>query len=380
MNTHHSILLVIPSLAAGGAERAISELAAEFARRGWTVTLATVADDPLTPDFYPLSPAVERVRLRQSPAARHPIARLAANRQRVQALRACVRARRPDLMLSFLDSTNVLALLATLGSSTPVVVCERTDPSMNMGLPRPWRLARRLLYRRAAAVVAQTDATARWLARHCGCAPVVIPNALRTLPEPSGARESLVLAVGRLSAEKGFDVLLRAFAGVAPTRLAWSLAIVGDGALRADLQAQAEALGIAGRVQWPGRQVEIEHWYARAGIVAQPSRFEGFPNVLLEAMGMGAAVVSSDCRSGPSDLISSGTDGLLVPVDDADALAAALAALMDDAALRDRLGHAASAVRVRYAAAKVWDRWEQLARQAIGRVPVAGAHRAPISP
>lgn len=356
-------VFVISSLGAGGAERAMSELAAFLAANGWEVTLATFDSDDAV-DFYPLPAKVQREHLARSGPTRSLFAKLTANAGRARALRGLVRRERPNLVLGFMETTNVLCLLATVGLRVPVVVAERTDPSMHVVVPRPWRAARRLLYRRAAAVVAQTEAAAEWLRSHCQAQVDVIPNALRQLPRPATRREQLVLAIGRMQPEKGFDLLLEAFARIHPRHPAWRLAIVGDGNQRAALQALAARLDLTECIDWPGRTQEVEAWYARASVVAVPSRYEGFPNVLLEAMAMGAAVVAADCRSGPREMVVPGENGLLVPVDDSAALATALEQLIGDSALRERLGAAATEVRSRFGAEKILPLWMALLMRA----------------
>lgn len=354
------ILLVISTLGAGGAERALTELAAYLARRCARVIVATF-DDEQAEDFYRVDYRVVRVKLGNPKPSTSLSGKVLANRRRVVALRRLIAAERPAVVLAFMEATAVLCLLAARSQRIPVVVAERTSPGLNTAVPLAWRAARWLLYRRARAVVAQTEYAAAWLREHCGVVAQVIPNAVREMPlAATSQREPLVLSVGRLSREKGFDVLLRAFAEARKSYPDWQLAIVGDGPLRDVLRSLAEDLGLGSAVQWVGLTGEVEKWYARASVAAQASRFEGFPNVILEAMATGLAVVSTDCRSGPRELISHGENGLLVPVDDAPALAQALRTLLADAPLRERLGSAATGVRDRFAADKVLVKWEVL--------------------
>ena len=359
-------VFVISTLGAGGAERAMSELARFLAGHGWSIVLASFEAETSV-DFFSLHPAVRRARLGNPRPARSLAGKLAANLRRALALRALIAHEKPGVVLSFMETSNVLALIASAGLQVPVVVAERTDPSQHIAVPKMWRLGRRWLYRRASSVVAQTESAADWLRRHCHCAVQVIPNALRELPQPGGGREPLLLSVGRLEAVKGFDVILHAFARVSRRFPAWRVVIVGDGSLRDELHALAQELDVAARVDWLGRRSDIEHWYARAGLVAQASRFEGFPNVLLEAMGMGAAVISTDCRSGPREIITHGDNGWLVPVDDVTAMASGMQALMANEEARQSLGRSAMAVRERFAPASILGQWERLLMAA--RVP-----------
>jgi len=352
-------LFVISTLGAGGAERAMSELAGFLAKRGWSILLVSFENETAS-DFYPLHPAVRRARLGNPQPAANWAGKLAANVRRVRALRAVIAQERPEVVLSFMETTNVLTLLACFCLGVSAVIGERTHPAHHVTVPTVWRWGRRLLYRRARCVVAQTDSAAGWLRRHCHCAVRVIPNALRDLPEPQLERQHFVLSVGRLETVKGFDMLLRAFALVHESFPDWRAVMVGDGPLREELQLLAKELGLAARVDWLGRRSDVEVWYARASVVAQASRFEGFPNVLLEAMGMGAATISTDCESGPGEIITHGIDGWLVPVDDVQAMAAGLRTLMADAALRLDLGRSAMAVRERYADILISSQWERL--------------------
>jgi glycosyltransferase involved in cell wall biosynthesis len=234
------------------------------------------------------------------------------------------------------------------------------QPAWETGLPFGWRLLRRLVYGRAAAIVSQTAATADWIRKNWGKRAHVIPNALRELPRGSDRRETLILSVGRLVPQKGFDLLLHAFAAVRAKFPDWRVAILGEGPERASLLRLRDELGLTGHVEFPGHVQVIENWMARAGLVVQPSRFEGFPNVVLESMGMAAAVISADCPAGPAELIEDGVNGRLVPVEDVAALARVMAELMSDPALRARLGREALKVRERFRQESIMAQWEAL--------------------
>lgn len=365
-------VLAISSLSSGGAERALVELAAYLAKLQWHVLIATFEADPNAVDFYTVPQLVRRCRLDSPPPQAGPLGKTRANGRRVRALRQLLRAEKPDVVLSFMETTNVLCLLATFGLGVPAVVAERIDPAMHLAsVPLPWRLMRRLLYRRAAAVTVQTEAAAVWLRHECKTTVHVVPNSLRALPRAVRPRDDLVLAVGRLDYQKGHDVLLRAFALVSQAFPQWRLAIAGDGPQREALRALADSLDIADQVDWIGVTKEVEVWYARASVVAMASRYEGFPNVLLEAMGMGAAVVATDCRSGPAEIIVPQKNGMLIPVDDVPALSDALRRLMSDAELRQRLGTAALNVRHTFDAERVHGQWRALLESAASPQPAA---------
>ena len=144
-----------------------------------------------------------------------------------------------------------------------------------------------------------------------------------------GDGEPVVLAVGRMAAEKDYPTLLRAFAEVARSRAA-RLVILGQGPERESLLELAARLGIGDRFDLPGFDVNPFRYMARASVFVLSSRFEGFPNVLAQAMACGSPVVSTDCRSGPSEMLEGGKWGRLVPVGDWRAMAGAIEATLDD--------------------------------------------------
>jgi GalNAc-alpha-(1->4)-GalNAc-alpha-(1->3)-diNAcBac-PP-undecaprenol alpha-1,4-N-acetyl-D-galactosaminyltransferase len=353
------ITLVIPSLTSGGAERVMVDLATQLAD-SWTVTLLTT--EGRDRDFYALPGTVARVALDlPSPSAR----KLDILRFVVRVtfrLRREIAASRPDVVLSFMEITNILVLLAATQSTWPVVVAERTDPRHHR-VSAVWERLRRMLYPRAAAVVVQTESVQGWARSFLPDDAVhVIPNAPRDVM-PSDRRPAdmppghAIVAVGRLGPEKGIDVLLDAAARALASRPDWTVVLVGDGPSRAALEARASEADLSGRVRFIGRVANPEAYLQAADLYVLPSRYEGFPNALLEAMGCGLPVIATDCPSGPAEMIRDGVDGRLVPPGDAPALASVIGELADDAAARQRLGSRAPEVHHRFSRQSVLERW-----------------------
>ena len=352
-----SIILVTGSMSCGGAERVMADMANYWADRGWQVTLATWSSPELQ-DFYALSQRISRVWLQSGARRGSDMSTFRSLVRQVLALRGLVREAKPDVVLSFIDVSNILTLLAAMGLGVRVVISERTNPILNDTISGPWKLLRRLCYWRAEQVIAQTRDAARWIERRCHTPVEVIPNFLRALPEPGVAREHRIIAVGRLSKEKGFDILVEAFARVRAQLPDWHLSIIGAGPEKRSLADQITSLNLQTRVELVGQVSNVEVWMARAAMLVHPSRREGFPNAVLEAMGMGVAVICADCRSGPSELIADGVNGRLVPVDDLEALVLAMSQLMADSKLRERLGKEATKVRQQFAQSELMKRWE----------------------
>lgn len=360
-------LWVVSSLSAGGAERVISELANAWARRGLPTGVLTLSAPDS--DHYPLLPTVERIALDVIWDSHTPWQSISGNIRRSRMIRKAVRNFRPDVVVSFIEQTNVRILASLSGTGIPVVVSERVDPRHH-AIGRVWELARRLLYPFARRVVVQTDSIARGWARsivrqgHLA----VIPNFVRDLPEvpPFDGREpNLILAVGRLDRQKGFDLLLQAFAHSSLANLSVRLVILGEGPERHSLESIARLLGIEQAVSLPGVVQAPESWMERCTLFVMSSRYEGFPNALLEAMAMGCSVIAADCESGPREMIHQAKNGMLVPVGDVEALADMMTRLFEDATLRKRIGEKAPEVRKRFARETVLLQWEQLIMEAI---------------
>ncbi len=337
-----------------------------WAEHGWDVTLATY-DDGSKPPFFPLSPRVRHVTLdlqRRSTGLVHSVLN---NARRVLRLRSFVREQRPERILSFMDQTNILALIAAAGTGIPVVVAERVDPAHHP-IPVAWKILRRLTYGRAFAIAVQTRSIAAFFPASWQGRIAVIPNpvpeiasAIQETPVPTRPRRS-ILAMGRLERQKGFDLLIRAFTLVAPARPEWDLTILGEGSERDALAGEISRAGLSTRITLPGRDPDAIGALRRADLFVLSSRYEGFPNALCEAMACGVPVISFDCPSGPADIVRDGVDGRLVPAEDVDALAEAMTELTGNAPLRLALGAKATEVAARYSVERLARRWERVLR------------------
>jgi GalNAc-alpha-(1->4)-GalNAc-alpha-(1->3)-diNAcBac-PP-undecaprenol alpha-1,4-N-acetyl-D-galactosaminyltransferase len=361
------ILLAVSSMEGGGAERVAATLANAWAKRGDEVTLV-VTFSGRGGCRYSVAEGVELVYLVDlwGPGRRWSKWRVT----RLAALRQVLRDRSPSVVVSMLTIVNVAVILATRGLDSPVCVCERVHPLADRELNLAWRALRRATYRSADVVVAQTWSGAEALRR---CAKVsntaVVPN---PLPEElerrqirngnTGPRRRLV-AMGRLERQKGFDRLVPLFGRLAREFAEWDLSIFGEGSQRKALETEVRRLSLEGRVVLPGWATDPWSELEQADLFVLPSRWEGFPNALLEAMALGLACVSYDCAAGPREITRDGRDAVLVPAGDEQALEAALRTLMSDDPMRRELGaKGARSVRERYALSKVLALWDDVFR------------------
>jgi GalNAc-alpha-(1->4)-GalNAc-alpha-(1->3)-diNAcBac-PP-undecaprenol alpha-1,4-N-acetyl-D-galactosaminyltransferase len=350
------ILLFIASLSGGGAERVMSQIASELAEAGYEVHLATWSGAQRN-DFYTLDQRVTRHELGSHSTPRSAIGRALKGIGVLFAMRRVLRDVSPDSVLSFIDRTNIMVAVAALGTGVRVVVSERVDPASNDTLPIGWRIVRPWAYRWCDLLVVQTRSVAAWVARAWGIKARVIPNVLRAMPAPDAEREQVIVSIGRLVPQKGFEMSIEAFSRLAKRYPGWRYIVLGDGPLRQELESLGTRLDLGPRLEFKGVVADVDNWLAKASICVQPSRFEGFPNAVMEAMAMGVATISTDCDSGPRDLITDGVDGMLVPVGEVDALTAALDSLMADDALRQTIARSALSIRERLDRRRVMDQW-----------------------
>lgn len=189
----------------------------------------------------------------------------------------------------------------------------------------------------------------------------VIPNSVRFKPGPKSLLSAQrVLAVGRLSPEKNFSSLIRAFALVHPLFPEWSLDIFGDGDERKQLLSEIEKYNLVDVVHLPGSTNDVQKEMLSSSLLVCSSKHEGFAMVIVEAMACGLPVVSYDCPSGPKDIISNGNNGFLVPAGDENALADRICRLIESAELRKRMGAAAFENSKKYSAEQITAQWMDL--------------------
>jgi len=365
------LAVIISTLAMGGAERVVSMLAQAWVSQGIKVSVITLSGPEN--DFYTLPPEAERISLRLQGPSSSPARAVLTNLKRLAALRRVLLKLRPHAVVSHLDATNVLAVLAATGLGMPVVVTEHTDLlEYSEYLPRPWRMLRGPVYRRAAAVVAVNRHVAGQLA---GLVPPEMVQAVPNPVEPGGCLGEpelalggpLVASMGRLVRSKGFDLLLPAFADCLERHPGWRLMILGDGPERQPLEQLARGLGVEQAVVFAGAVKEPGAMLAQAELFALATRFEAFPMSLVEAMACGLPVVCTRYPADPGEIVRQGVDGLIVEVDDRAGLSQALCALMADSELRREMGGRAQEVSERFAVGTVVSQWNRLLTRVTGR-------------
>lgn len=328
---------VIASLQRGGAERVATLLANAWSAQGHEVSLLTfeaVGTEPA----YRLSDRIDLQPLGLAAVSGTVLGGIAHNLGRIWSLRQSLQRLDPDVVVSFLTETNVLAIVAGLGSKWPTIVSERIHPAHHP-ISRSWGLLRKVSYPRAAAIVVQGADIARWVRSEIGADGEIIPNPIdtsefspRIFHAESRPRKQL-LAVGRLSHQKGYDILIRGFAAAAPSIPEWNLNIYGDGPQEAELRAMIAELQLGGRVFINKSVSEIADIYRAADALVHPARYEGYPNVIVEALASGLPVIASNSQEAVRGLLGNGKYGVLYETEKPESLAQVLIETLHD---RDR--------------------------------------------
>ncbi|OAP39364.1 amylovoran biosynthesis protein AmsD [Sinorhizobium americanum] len=354
------ITIVVPALGAGGTEHIVNLVANHWKSVGCAVTLITL-ERPDAQPYYEFDPEIDVVRLGVPPRKASKLRSSLLVLQRLGRLRSAIRRTRPDFVLSFLTRTNVLTLLAMIGSTVPVIVSERNNPASQPFGPF-WRRLQASLYPRAFGLVTMTQGALDFFPSNIRRKGWVIANPVDLPRDWQNRRgKNILAAVGRLTRQKGFDLLLEAFARIADTHPEWRLVIWGEGDERRNLETLRDTLGLQKRVDMPGITERPGLWIETADAFVLSSRYEGWGIVLLEAMAAGLPVVSFECEWGPRVMITHESDGILVPKEDVEALAKALDRMLSDRNLRERLGKRAAASAQRYRPEQVLAEWDMLA-------------------
>jgi GalNAc-alpha-(1->4)-GalNAc-alpha-(1->3)-diNAcBac-PP-undecaprenol alpha-1,4-N-acetyl-D-galactosaminyltransferase len=356
------ITLVISDLGCGGGERAIVLLAEGLANLKHQVTIITLSDK--STDFYELPPTVSRLELGIMGQSANLTEAVKNNIGRLSSI--------PDIVISSLRLTNILVILALLGKQYPVVVIEQNDvKSFSYGLL--WETLRRLTYPFCSKVVSVSKGVDLGIdllpanKRYVIYNPITVQDNQTpvSLPLEVDSNKNWLVSMGRLTNQKGYDLLLQAFQQIASKHPDWQLIIVGKGELREQLEKLRDDLGLKNHVIFTGALNNPFAVLKKAKLFVMASRNEGFPLAHGEALACGLPVIATDCPSGPREMIRHNIDGLLVPNKDITALALAMENLMSNEQKRQQLATSAPEVIKRFGQDTVVAEWEILIKNLV---------------
>lgn len=360
------IALYIGSLAKGGAERVIVNLATAMMKKGHEVILVTSVK---LEDEYPLPEGVRRIIIYKD------LDVLGKNRvknfcKRCLAQRRAWKAERPDVIVSFMGKNNAMSILTALGLNIPVLISVRGEPHEEY-YNKPLQLCARYLFPLAAGVILQTEDSKAFFNDKVVKKAVVLPNPLNPAfvegaDKTEGSLQTFnrvskkITMVGRVDANKNHRLVIDAFHKLALQFPEYILEIWGNGEDREKLLSYVREIGLKERVFLPGTTENVKEKLRESSLYILSSNTEGMPNSLMEAMAMGLPVISTDCPcGGPKMLIEPERNGILVPVKDVEAMAAAMERLMADEAFARSLGEKAAAICERLHPKRVNDQWER---------------------
>ncbi len=355
------ILFYIHSLNKGGAEHVLLTVAEELNKDpDYSVVILTDTVDELE---YELSSDIKRVILdAEFGSDLSPVKRLGT-------LRKCILREAPDKIVVFMLSSVIRAAVALTGTRHKIIGAVRSNPYDDYSTGRNRALLMWSM-RKCEKMVCQTQYQAEFFPERVRDRCIVISNPIfrefeKKAAELSGQKVTgnRIVATGRLFDYKNHKLLIRAFAKVADSFPDVTVTIYGEGPYREETEAEIAGSGIKNRVFLPGDSSKVAEDIADALIYVLPSDTEGLPNALMEAMALGLPVISTDCPcGGPKSLIEDGVNGILTPVRDIDAMAAALKRLLQDPELRDKLGRNAGKIRQTNSIDKITDCWKELLR------------------
>ncbi|MCG5502173.1 MULTISPECIES: glycosyltransferase family 4 protein [Ectothiorhodospira] len=368
--------ILINNLAPGGAERVTTNLTKHLIKLNYNILLITV-DQPQK-DLYTVDPCIKRIWIEES------LKRIKTFKEirRIIFLRKQLKKEKPDFIIGMMSKPSIMAIISAAGLPVATIVSERNFPGRKK-LSIRWGILRKLLYRFADAHIAQTYKGKIWIEKNTGAKNIhVIPNAVHWPPDtfepiihpdriiPKSRK--LLLAVGSKTHQKGLDILLEAFQKISQRHPEWDLVILGykpkekKNKHRIKIEEIILNLQSENRIHLPGPVGNIGEWYLRAEIFILSSRYEGFPNALLEAMTAGCACIATDCETGPRDIIDHKINGLLIKQESYSDLAKNIEKLIKSEELRKQLSHnAKQKTKKKFNPKIIYSMWENAINSAL---------------
>ena len=325
------VLFIAPSIQQGGLENAVAIIANWFFENGFDVKIATIYKFPI---FYNISPSIEVLK---PSYARDDHNSVVFYLKTIAYLRKKIKDSKPHVIVSYGDYLNPLSIISNFGNDVPIYISDRASPGLSF--PSLVRLIRKYTYSKATGIIAQTErAKKQKIQMLNGFDNVeVVPNPIRPIQTYQEEKKKVVLGVGRHYKVKGLDRLIQAFGTVRNED--WELHIAGNtGPETENLKVMARKHVKGDRVKFLGAVKDIDRVFSYSSLFVLPSRSEGFPNALIEAMAHGLPCISFDINAGPAEIIEHEKSGLLIPDGQVNELAKAIQCLIMNPSKRNDLG------------------------------------------
>lgn len=349
----------ISSLSGGGAERVLVTIAKKFAEQGDDVSVVSLEKRP---QFYKVDSKVALKRFNN-------VGKSFSSLRDLLCIRKFIKQRKADACISFLSRCNLIVLFASLFTKNKIIVCDRNNPQREHSALVFWLTG--WLYRRANVINVQTEQVKSFYPRSLQKKIMVIENPLdvdhlkrQVLEMPK--REKIILSMGRLENQKDFETLIIAFEKISKDVPDWNVNIFGLGDNRQRLQKLIDSKGLRDRVFLKGRTETPFYEMCRSSVFVLSSFYEGFPNVLCEAMHAGCLCISSDCDCGPRDLLKQGENGWLFPVQDVNTLAELIKNSIEKIDQLDHIRTAAQETVKRLYVESITQKWKLMIQNMVG--------------
>lgn len=347
----------------GGAQRVMANLAEYFDKQGVKVLLINDFKPKENVLVYDVPQSVERMYLREKLDG-NPVLK---NIERMKNLRSILKKEQPDIVLSFLGSPNMRMLMSAQGLKCKKIVSVRNDPNREYAASGVKKWLTRQIFKTADGCVFQTHEAAAYFPESVQKRAEIIMNPVGDVFYETARKAEChnVITVGRFAPQKNHKLLIDAFAQIADQFPEENLIIYGEateskGAARKELEDLIQEKNLTGRVLLPGDTKAVAEKLSECKVFVLSSDYEGMPNALLEAMTVGAPVVSTDCPcGGPKEVIRNQENGVLVPCGDVNQLAAAISSLLQDEAHAEQMGKAAKATALQFRPQEVYNQWHR---------------------
>ena len=351
---------------AGGAERVMTILANYTVETNQDVTFVQLDKDS---SFYHLEKRMHHVYIGSKVGqTKNIVEKLWARVLCYQGLLKILKDVRPDVVISFLGLPNRLGCVCCHKQNIPIIISERNYPLFQYN--KTWdRVATNLSYPKANGVVCQSEGARKQFIKKFGDKNVTIivnPLTKDQMTEKATSRVNNIISVGRLAAQKNHKLLIQAYSELPDIVRNYKLIIYGEGTLRPELEKMVKDLGMEDRIFLPGVEKEAIKKHNNASLFVMPSLFEGYPNVLVEAMANGLPVVASDIAPGTvSQIVKDGYNGWIFPVNDKEALKEKMCSALSDKEALEQIAERGMEIRKEIPIEKIGPQWMHFIHQII---------------
>ena len=347
------VIFVNSSLSGGGSERVMTLLANQMAKDGYEVIMVLCIHNE---EVYSLEQKVKAYYLQETNSNG-----LKMRITRLRGLRNVLKSENPEIIISFMSQINIYSLIASLGLKKKVIVSERADPKQRSKIHR---LIENILYTFFAEhIVFQTEYVKKFFNHIIKKKSSVIANPIDIsgLCLYSGKRERSIAGIGRLTNQKNFRLLIDAFSDFDKKKCGYTLHIFGDGPLLEELKQLVSEKNLTQKVIFHGYVNNITQQIHKFGMYVSTSNFEGISNAMLESMAMGIPTVCTDCPVGGARMmIQDGINGLLIPMNDKEALVEAMIKIAENDDMAAQISMEAMRIRENLNLTKIAWKWEEL--------------------